>query len=55
MQPRDKDPLASYCIYDPKDRTVIFRRVAYDITKAQERIINAGLPGYLAHRLTIGK
>jgi len=54
-QPRDRNPLASYCIYDPKDRAVIFRRVAYDIAKAQERIIDAGLPGYLAHRLTVGK
>ena len=54
-QPRDRNPAASYCIYDPKARAVIFRRVPYDIARAQSRIIAAGLPEYLANRLAAGR
>jgi diadenosine tetraphosphatase ApaH/serine/threonine PP2A family protein phosphatase len=54
-QPRDGDPRAAYAIYDAKDRTVEVRRVEYDIETAQARIIEAGLPTWLAERLAIGK
>ena len=54
-QPRDGDPRAAYAIYDAKDRTVEIRRVEYDIETAQARIIEAGLPTWLAERLAIGK
>ena len=54
-QPRDGDPRASYCIYHAKLREVEFRRVAYDIPSAQERIRMAKLPDRLAQRLALGR
>lgn len=53
-QPRDADPRASYLLWDPQSRWARFRRVAYDITRAQARIIDAGLPRGLAERLGVG-
>jgi len=54
-QPRDGDPKASYVIYDPENRTIQFRRVAYDFKKTQRKIIQAGLPSLLAERLEHGR
>ena len=54
-QPRDGDPRATYVIFDPKERTVRYRRLAYDIEAAQARIRIAGLPERLAIRLAIGQ
>ncbi|MFH0926020.1 MAG: metallophosphoesterase family protein [bacterium] len=54
-QPRDGIPLASYAVYDPEKNTVEIKRVPYDITVAQEKILEAGLPSYLAERLSYGK
>lgn len=54
-QPRDRDPRASYAIYDDAGRTVEMRRVEYDIAAARTKIVNAGLPAWLAERLTEGK
>ena len=54
-QPRDGDPRATYVIFDPKERTVRYRRLAYDIEAAQERIRLAGLPERLAVRLAVGQ
>jgi len=42
---------AAYVIYDSKDRTIELRRLPYDLAKAQEKIISAGLPDRLAERL----
>jgi diadenosine tetraphosphatase ApaH/serine/threonine PP2A family protein phosphatase len=53
-QPRDMDPRAAYAIYSPQDRTVEFHRVRYDIAKAAEKILQAGLPTVLAARLYEG-
>lgn len=53
-QPRDGDPRAAYAIYSPGDRVVEFRRVAYDVAKAAEKIRAAGLPESLANRLLTG-
>ncbi len=50
-QPRDADPRACYAIYDDEAQTVELRRVAYDIEAARRKIIEAGLPKVLAHRL----
>ena len=36
-QPRDNNPRSCYVIYDTEARTVTFRRVEYDIPRAQER------------------
>ena len=53
-QPRDRDPRAAYAIWDPDERTVTIRRVAYDRRRAAEKIIAAGLPRSLADRLAHG-
>ena len=54
-QPRDGNPAAAYVLYDLGTRTVTLRRVDYDIEKAQAKILNAGLPEWLAERLGMGK
>ena len=54
-QPRDLDHRAAYVLYDPKARTVAFRRLEYDVKAAQERIRLAGLPERLAARLEVGQ
>lgn len=53
-QPRDGDPRASYCIYDTSMKTIEIKRVSYDIEAAQKKIIEAGLPCFLAERLATG-
>lgn len=54
-QPRDRDPRASYAVYDPARRTVQIRRVEYDIETAQKKIHAAGLPSRNADRLRLGR
>ncbi|MAS96317.1 MAG: metallophosphatase family protein [Verrucomicrobiales bacterium] len=54
-QPRDGDWRASYAIYDVENQEVTVRRIEYDIQKAQDKIVEAGLPEMLAHRLSLGK
>jgi predicted phosphodiesterase len=53
-QPRDSDPRAAYLLYDPAAHLVEYRRVPYDIQRAQEKILAAGLPELLAARLETG-
>ncbi len=54
-QPRDGDPRAAYGVFDPDERTIIVRRVEYDIATAQKKIIEANLPAFLASRLSLGR
>lgn len=54
-QPRDGDPRASYAVYDEEAASVEIRRVAYDIKAAQKKILEAGLPSWLAARLSEGR
>jgi diadenosine tetraphosphatase ApaH/serine/threonine PP2A family protein phosphatase len=54
-QPRDGDPRACYAVYDTAAREVVFRRVAYDVSRTQHKILAAGLPAVLAERLDEGK
>ncbi|MGF1678459.1 MAG: metallophosphoesterase family protein [Candidatus Methylacidiphilales bacterium] len=54
-QPRDGDCRASYVLFDSDKMTIQFRRVSYAISRAQSKIISAGLPKRLATRLTFGK
>ena len=54
-QPRDGDPRAAYGILDDAERLLVLYRVAYPVERAQERIIEAGLPVALARRLAIGR
>lgn len=53
-QPRDRCPAASYVIIDPDQEVVRFKRVSYDINEAQRRILEAGLPQFIAYRLGKG-
>jgi len=54
-QPRDGSPTASFAIYDTEAKTVEIQRVRYDIAIAQSKILQAGLPPFLAQRLAYGK
>lgn len=54
-QPRDGDPRACAVIYDDAAGTVEFLRIGYDIKAAQDKILKAGLPPYLAERLGQGR
>jgi len=54
-QPRDGDPRAAYAIYDSTEGIVTLRRATYPVERAQEKIIAAGLPKALAHRLSVGR
>lgn len=54
-QPRDGDCRASYGLYDEDEMRFEIKRVPYDVGKAQEKIIAAGLPKSLAFRLGVGR
>ena len=54
-QPRDGDPRAAYGVVDTDALMVSVRRVPYDVSKAQGKILLAGLPEVLAQRLAIGR
>ncbi|HEY8962260.1 MAG TPA: metallophosphoesterase family protein [Luteolibacter sp.] len=54
-QPRDGDWRAAYVIYDLETRRITFRRVEYDIATTQRKILDAGLPEMLAHRIAEGR
>jgi len=53
-QPRDGDTRASYAILDLDEQTVEFRRVSYDLARAQQRIEQSDLPSAAAARLALG-
>ncbi len=54
-QPRDGIPTASFAIYDSDLDSITHLRAEYDIAATQKKIRNAGLPGYLAARLSEGQ
>jgi diadenosine tetraphosphatase ApaH/serine/threonine PP2A family protein phosphatase len=54
-QPRDADPRAAYGVVDTDTPSVAVVRVEYDVAVAQAKILAAGLPDVLAHRLAIGR
>jgi diadenosine tetraphosphatase ApaH/serine/threonine PP2A family protein phosphatase len=54
-QPRDGDARAAYAIVDDVARSVDFIRVGYAIEVTQTKIVKAGLPEVLAHRLAVGR
>ncbi len=53
-QPRDYDPRAAFGVIDLEKREVQLIRVPYDIENVQKKIIDRGLPRFLAERLRIG-
>ncbi len=54
-QPRDGDPRASYAVYDADAGAVYHHRAEYDIPRTQEKIVERGLPHFLAIRLASGR
>ena len=54
-QPRDGDPRAAYVVWDRESGTLVHHRVGYDIDSAGRRIVQAGLPQFLADRLQWGE
>ena len=54
-QPRDGDPRAAWLELDTKAQVARFHRVPYEIDRAAEAILAAGLPSRLADRLRIGQ
>jgi diadenosine tetraphosphatase ApaH/serine/threonine PP2A family protein phosphatase len=54
-QPRDADPRAAYGLLDTDARTLTVVRVEYEVAVAQAKILAAGLPDVLAHRLALGR
>jgi len=54
-QPRDGDPRAAFALVDTTQHALTIVRVPYDVAGAQTKIIEAGLPEVLAHRLAIGR
>lgn len=54
-QPRDRDPRASFAVYDVNEGTVELIRIEYDIEKARQKILDAGLPPRCADRLQVGQ
>ena len=53
-QPRDRNPFASYCIFDTEAHTIENRRTAYDIKDVQARMRDFKLPLRHINRLEIG-
>lgn len=53
-QPRDGDARAAYVIYDSDTKTATIFRVDYDVDRAAQKILDAGLPPMLADRLRRG-
>ncbi|WP_407155374.1 metallophosphoesterase family protein [Bradyrhizobium sp. STM 3557] len=54
-QPRDGDPAASFLTFDTSTRQVTYCRVPYDVETAARRILDSGLPPWLAERLILGR
>lgn len=53
-QPRNRDPRASFAMYDSDEKVVTRYRLPYDIVSAQNKIYQVGLPDRLALRLESG-
>ncbi len=53
-QPRDGNPLGSFCIFDTDKKLVEIKRYQYDIDKVYKLIVDSGLPRFLGERLYSG-
>ena len=54
-QPRDGDPRACFALWDRAAGTLELVRCPYAVAAAQDKIIAAGLPSFLAERLARGQ
>jgi len=53
-QPRDSIVHAAYCIFDSEARRISMKRVSYEVFRARQKIVDAGLPRFLGDRLLTG-
>ncbi len=53
-QPRDEDPRACAVLFNTENGKLNLLRVKYNITAAQQRILDNSLPSFLAERLSKG-
>ena len=53
-QPRDYDNRASYTVYDTEEKVFEFKRVAYDIDAAAQKIFTSDLERNFGNRLFLG-
>lgn len=53
-QPRDGIPMASYKIYDTVTEKVFLEKSAYDTARVKTKVLEAGFPYDLAHRIESG-
>lgn len=54
-QPRDGNPAAAYVMLDTDRREITYCRAPYDVEQAATRILDKGLPTWLADRLIVGQ
>lgn len=54
-QPRDGVWLSAYALYDSDKNEVELRRIPYDVKTAQKKILDQGLPEFLAERIEYGR
>jgi predicted phosphodiesterase len=54
-QPRDRDSRAACALYDDEKHEFSLHRILYDIAAVQKKMIEAGLPEFLAKRLSHGQ
>jgi predicted phosphodiesterase len=54
-QPRDGNPRSAYALYNTDSHVVTYCRTDYNISGAQKKIRDAGLPPILADRLGVGR
>jgi len=53
-QPRDRNPGASFLIYDDDELSVQYYRIKYDVDTVYKSIVKEGLPADLGKRLFLG-
>ncbi len=54
-QPRDGDPRSCFVIIDDEALTAEYVRLEYPVEKTYQKIVNAGLPHFLAQRILVGQ
>jgi len=54
-QPRDGDPRAAFGLYDSERAEYELVRVPYPIKMAADKVVEMGLPPFLAERLSLGR
>ncbi len=54
-QPRDNDPRAAFGVLDAETNVYEQVRVTYPVEKAAKKVVEAGLPQFLADRLALGR